>query len=52
MVHNSIIIDLWKLLQIIDWWFSAAITIVISILLTLQPDANCICYSNDNVVME
>ncbi|MBU3111949.1 cell division protein [Clostridium lacusfryxellense] len=35
-----IIIDIWKLLQIRDWWVSATITIVISILLALQPDAS------------
>jgi len=40
IVLPIIIINLWKLLQIRDWWFSAAITIVISILLTLQPDAS------------
>lgn len=40
IVLPIIIIDLWKLLQIREWWFSAAITIVISILLTLQPDAS------------
>jgi cell division protein FtsW (lipid II flippase) len=40
IVLPIIIIELWKLLQIREWWFSAAITIVISILLTLQPDAS------------
>jgi len=40
IVLPIIIIDLWKLLQIRDWWFSAIITIVISILLALQPDAS------------
>ena len=40
IVLPIIIIDLWKLLQIRDWWFSATITIVISILLALQPDAS------------
>jgi len=40
IVLPIIIIALWKLLQIKDWWVSAAITIVISILLALQPDAS------------
>ncbi len=40
IVLPIIIIELWKLLQIRDWWFSAVITIVISIFLTLQPDAS------------
>jgi cell division protein FtsW (lipid II flippase) len=40
IVLPIIIIELWKLLQIKNWWFSAAITIVISILITLQPDAS------------
>ncbi|MBW9155736.1 cell division protein [Clostridium tagluense] len=40
IVLPIIIIELWKLLQIRDWWFSAAITIVISILLAMQPDAS------------
>jgi hypothetical protein len=40
IVIPVIIIELWKLLQIRGWWFSATITIVISILLTLQPDAS------------
>ncbi|MGH4124370.1 MAG: cell division protein [Clostridium sp.] len=40
IVLPIIIIELWKSLQIRDWWFSATITIVISILLALQPDAS------------
>ena len=40
IVLPIIIIDLWKLLQIRDWRFSAAVAIVISILLALQPDAS------------
>ncbi|MBW9147637.1 cell division protein [Clostridium sp. CM028] len=40
IVLPIIIINLWELLQIRDWWFSAAITIVISVLLALQPDAS------------
>lgn len=40
IVLPIIIIALWKLLQTRAWWFSAAITIVISILLALQPDAS------------
>jgi cell division protein FtsW (lipid II flippase) len=40
IVLPLIIIELWKLLQLRDWWFSGAITIVISIFLTLQPDAS------------
>jgi hypothetical protein len=35
-----IIINLWKLLQIKHWLVSAVITIAISTLLTLQPDAS------------
>ncbi|WAG55898.1 hypothetical protein LL033_01280 [Clostridium estertheticum] len=31
IVLPIILIELWKLLQIRDWWVSAAITIVISI---------------------
>ena len=40
IVLPIMLIELWKLLQRRDWWFSAAITIVISILLALQPDAS------------
>jgi cell division protein FtsW (lipid II flippase) len=40
IVLPIIIIDLWKLLQIREWGFSATITIVVSILLALQPDAS------------
>jgi hypothetical protein len=40
IVIPIIIIELWKLLQMRNWCFSATITIVVSILLTLQPDAS------------
>lgn len=42
IVLPIIIINLWELLQIRDWWFAAAITIVVTILLALQPDASVI----------
>ncbi|WP_443662440.1 cell division protein [Clostridium sp.] len=40
IVLPIMIICLWKLSQTKDWWFSATITIVVSILLTIQPDAS------------
>ena len=35
-----VFIELWSFLQFKNWWISVVITIVISILLTLQPDAS------------
>ncbi len=35
-----IIIELWRLLQVLDWWFSAILTVGISLLLVFQPDAS------------
>lgn len=35
-----VFIELWNVLQTKNWWISVVITIVISILLTLQPDAS------------
>ncbi|MEW9096036.1 MAG: cell division protein [Clostridiaceae bacterium] len=40
IVMPIIIIELWNLLQSEKWWVSAFITILISILLILQPDAS------------
>ncbi|SCY54466.1 cell division protein [Alkaliphilus peptidifermentans] len=35
-----LIIELWRILKILNWWYSMIITIAISILLALQPDAS------------
>lgn len=40
IVIPIVFIELWGGLQIKNWWISVVITIVISILLTLQPDAS------------
>ena len=42
IVLPIIIIELWKLLKIRRWWIATAITIIISTLLALQPDASLI----------
>ncbi|SNS72287.1 hypothetical protein SAMN05446037_101877 [Anaerovirgula multivorans] len=34
------IIELWRILKIFNWWHSMTITIAVSILLALQPDAS------------
>lgn len=35
-----LIIELWRILKVFNWWYSMIITIAISILLVLQPDAS------------
>lgn len=40
IVIPIVFIELWSALQTKNWWISVVITIVISILLTLQPDAS------------
>lgn len=35
-----LIIELWRISNIINWWFPVIITIAVSILLALQPDAS------------
>lgn len=35
-----LIIELWRILKVFNWWYSMIITIFVSILLALQPDAS------------
>ncbi len=35
-----LIIELWRILKILNWWHSMIITLAVSILLALQPDAS------------
>lgn len=35
-----LIIELWRILKVLNWWYSMIITILVSILLALQPDAS------------
>ncbi len=35
-----LIIELWRILKVLNWWYSMIITIAVSILLVLQPDAS------------
>lgn len=40
VVLPILFIEIWRILKILNWWYSMIVTIAVSILLALQPDAS------------